>query len=199
MQGSRKSRKSLPQVFGVSLPALLHSNEVSLRPTSDAAGQCDAARPAKNLVRRPSRMARLGQPDYSTASCSQKNIQEPFCLPLLHLFFHKVTFQNSQRGIVNITTPPIFCTRRLCPPLRRLRVARMHGGVLRPKQASVPSRSCRSWLCAPIFGISCASAHAIKFLILAKEFSRKLGRIRMYVCIFYYGHAPSRVWAVTER
>ena len=78
----------------------------------DAAGQCDAARPAKNLVRRPSRMARLGQPDcctQHTPSYSQENIREPFALPLLHLFFYRVTFQNSQRGIVNIITPPIFC------------------------------------------------------------------------------------------
>ena len=160
--------------LAVSLPALLHSDEVSFAPHEhDAAGQCDAARPAKNLVRRPSRMARLGQPDcctQHTASYSQENIQ-PFSLPLLHLFFHRVTFQNSQRGIVNIITSPIFCNMAaLSTSTAVAYCASARKGV--EAKASLCGQVARVGRgCVRLFlGLSCASAHASGFLTQPKNF-----------------------------
>lgn len=122
-------------------------------------------------------MARLEQPDcctQHTASYSQENIQ-PFSLPLLHLFFHRVTFQNSQRGIVNIITPPIFCSTAALStsPAVACRANARMGVQAKASFCGQVARVGRG--CVRLFLGSPASA--IKFPILAKEFSRKPGLV----------------------
>jgi len=104
MQNSRKSRKSLPQVFGASLP--LHSNEASLRPT---VMQLDNV--TLQGLPRISFDDQVVWPAWGNQNCST----------LLHtpkktfgsLFPCRCCISSSTGSLfktaVNIITPPIFC------------------------------------------------------------------------------------------